>query len=68
MRYSPLEPAPHPVTGNVVDLFPVGDGLECRGDLTGLAMHTVVRPDPAGYIFSDGFYSGSTNAWSSDVP
>jgi hypothetical protein len=63
-----LEPAPHPATGNVVDLFPVGDVIESNGDFTGLAMHTIVRPYPAGHIFSDGFYSGSTNAWSAAMP
>ncbi len=62
------EPAPHPVTGNVVDLFPVGDVLESNGDFTGLAMHAVIRPYPPDHVFSDGFYSGSTNAWSTALP
>lgn len=63
-----LEPAPHPGTGNVVDLFPVGDVIESNGDFTGLAMQTIVRPRPPGHIFSDGFRSGSANCWSGVVP
>jgi streptogramin lyase len=62
------EPAPHPMTGNVVDLFPVGNTAESSGDFTGLALHTIVRPAPPGHIFADGFYSGSTVAWSATVP
>lgn len=62
------EPAPHPTTGNVVDVFPVGDLSEAHGDFTGLALHTIVRPTVAEPIFADGFESGSTSAWSGVDP
>lgn len=62
------DPAPHPDTGNTVDLFPVGDSGEASGDFSGNALRTITRPDPPGLIFRDGLYSGATTAWSAAVP
>ncbi|HET9482756.1 MAG TPA: hypothetical protein VFO79_02265 [Xanthomonadales bacterium] len=39
------EPAPHPVTGDVVDTFAVGPGPYVHSDFTGLAYRRVTRPD-----------------------
>jgi hypothetical protein len=62
------EPAPHPDTGNTLDLFAVGPGTEAFGDFSGQRLRRVTRPDPPGLVFADGFYSGSTAAWSAAVP
>lgn len=39
-----LEPAAHPVTGNIVDVFPVGRLPYTYSDFTGLGLRTVTRP------------------------
>ncbi len=38
------EPAPHPVTGNTVDVFAVGRRPYTYSDFTGLGLRTVTRP------------------------
>ncbi len=38
------QPAPHPVTGNTVDVFPVGREPYTYSDFTGLGLRNVVRP------------------------
>lgn len=37
-------PAPHPTTGNMVDLFPTGPNPYTYSDFTGLGLRTVTRP------------------------
>jgi hypothetical protein len=39
-----LEPAAHPITGNLVDVFPVGPNPYTYSDFTGLGLRTVTRP------------------------
>lgn len=39
-----LEPAAHPMTGNIVDVFPVGRNPYTYSDFTGLGLRTVTRP------------------------
>jgi streptogramin lyase len=39
------EPAPHPTTGDVVDVFPVGPNPNVHSDFTGMAYRRVTRPD-----------------------
>ncbi len=38
------EPAPHPATGQIVDVFPVGRNPYTYSDFTGLGLRTVTRP------------------------
>jgi len=39
------EPAPHPGTGDIVDVFPVGQTPDVHSDFTGLGYRRVTRPD-----------------------
>jgi streptogramin lyase len=39
-----FQPAPHPTTGNTVDVFPVGRNPYTYSDFTGLGLRTVTRP------------------------
>jgi hypothetical protein len=39
------EPAPHPATGDIVDVFPVGANPYVHSDFTGLGYRRVTRPD-----------------------
>lgn len=39
-----LQPAAHPTTGNIVDVFPVGPNPYTYSDFTGLGLRTVTRP------------------------
>jgi hypothetical protein len=39
-----LEPAMHPMTGNSVDVFPVGPNPYTYSDFTGLGLRTITRP------------------------
>ncbi len=39
-----LDPAPHPTTGNQVDVFPTGPSPYTYSDFTGLGLRTVTRP------------------------
>ena len=39
------EPTPHPTTGDIVDVFPVGPNPNVHSDFTGMAYRRVTRPD-----------------------
>ncbi len=58
-----LEPAAHPSTGNIVDVFPVGTTPYTYSDFTGLGLRTVTRPQGDYTVKMQGCSDGAAASW-----
>lgn len=57
------EPAPHPTTGDIVDVFPTGPSPNVHSDFTGMAYRRVTRPDGDYHVRLPTCAGGQTARW-----
>jgi hypothetical protein len=57
------EPAPHPTTGDIVDVFPVGPDPNVHSDFTGMAYRRVTRPDGDYHVLLPTCAGAQTALW-----
>lgn len=57
------EPAPHPDTGNTVDVFPVGSAPYTYSDFTGFGLRNITRPSGDYTVVMEGCADGDQAHW-----
>lgn len=57
------EPAPHPTTGDTVDVFPAGPTPNVHSDFTGMAYRRVTRPDGDYHVLLPTCAGAQTALW-----